>query len=81
MIYREYPCHIHPLREKHHIFPSKIGLYEFFKEQICLCERAFDPYIIYIKKVIKLLNKIPHIIIVFTVFLILWEDPLYAEKS
>jgi hypothetical protein len=46
MIYREYPCHIHPLREKHHIFPSKIGLYEFFKEQICLCERAFDPYII-----------------------------------
>ena len=48
MIYREYPCHIHLLREKHHIFPSKIGLYEFFKEQICLCERAFDPYIILI---------------------------------
>ena len=48
MIYREYPCHIHLLREKHHSSTSKIGLYEFFKEQIHLCERAFDPYIIYI---------------------------------
>ena len=46
MIYREYPCHIHLLREKQSSFTLKIGLYEFFKEQICLCERAFDPYII-----------------------------------
>ena len=46
MIYSEYPCHIHLLREKQSSFTSKIGLYEFFKEQIHLCERAFDPYII-----------------------------------
>ena len=50
MIYSEYPCHIHLLREKQSSFTSKIGLYEFFKEQIHLCERAFDPYIIQSRK-------------------------------
>ena len=56
MIYSEYPCHIHLLREKQSSFTSKIGLYEFFKEQIHLCERAFDPYIIKILSMNKYTN-------------------------